>query len=228
MNDETGSLARHTPTRLRSETGASLPVFPIAIGIVLLLGVVAIVLSMGDGDSPADATEQAPVNVEGDALAPLPEGGEDPSVGGPAPTVSGVDWTDQPVRIDPGEDGPMGIVLLAHWCPHCQEEVTEMSEWLAEEGTPEGVTLRAVSTLTDQQRPNYPPSTWLEGEDWPIRTLMDDEDSTVAEAYGLTATPYWVFVDGEGDVVARAAGRIPVETLEGILRDLASGDLSAP
>jgi cytochrome c biogenesis protein CcmG, thiol:disulfide interchange protein DsbE len=206
--------------------GRNLPVFPMVVGVVLLLGVVAVVLSMGDDGGGDEATEVAPVSVEGGPLPAAPSEGADGAVGHEIPIVSGVGWDDQPVRIEPDGE-PMAIVLLAHWCPHCQVEVTEMSEWLAEEGMPEGVTLRAVSTLTDRQRPNYPPSQWLEREEWPVPTVMDDGESTVAEAYGLTATPYWVFADADGEVVARVSGRIPIDTLSEMLEALAAGELGS-
>lgn len=90
------------------------------------------------------------------------------------------------------------MILLAHWCSHCQAEVTRVQSWLDEQPPPGGVTLRAISTL------------------------VDDADSSAAAAYGLRGTPLWVFIDGDGQVVQRYAGELEIEDLEPILESLAS------
>ena len=70
---------------------------------------------------------------------------------------------------------------------------------------PEGVDLVSVATSIDPTRPNYPPDAWLQREGWTAPVIADTTNA-VAEAYGLTAFPYWVFVGPDGKVVARAIG----------------------
>lgn len=128
------------------------------LAIVGIAAIVSILLSNGDGG--ATAAQTAPVTVADEALPPWSEASGDVAIGASPPRVEGASFTGAPVTIDPN-DGPMGIVFLAHWCPHCQNEVAELREWLATNELPAGSDLVTVSTWVDPDRPNYPPSTWL-------------------------------------------------------------------
>ena len=44
--------------------------------------------------------------------------------------------------------------------------------------------------------------------------LVDNAGDSAATAYGLTEFPNFVFVDGEGNVVARAPGELTIEQLQ--------------
>ena len=79
----------------------------------------------------------------------------------------------------------------------------------------------SVATAIDPRRTNFPPSEWLEDEQWPAPVLRDDEASTVLRSYGAGGFPYWVFLDGDGRVVARQSGRMPIGQLEATLNVLA-------
>jgi hypothetical protein len=68
-----------------------------------------------------------------------------------------------------------------------------------------------VSTSASASEENWPPSAWLEGEGWPISTVVDDRAQTVATAYGLTFFPFSVFVNADGVVLGRLSGGIPIE-----------------
>ena len=50
---------------------------------------------------------------------------------------------------------------------------------------------------------------------------MDDAASSVGKAFGLTAYPYFVFVNAEGRVVLRLTGGLPIATIESIIAELA-------
>jgi thiol-disulfide isomerase/thioredoxin len=176
--------------------------------------VVAVVASRSGSDDgvPAGVQQVRPVSVSGPALPVLGDGA-DPAVGVAIPEVDGKDFAGDPVAIR--SDGiPKLIVFLAHWCPHCRNEVPVIAGWLADKGTPEGIDLLSVSTAASKDRPNYPPSVWLEREDWTPPALVDDADGTVAQAFGLSAFPFFVAVDAGGDVVARGSGELDVEALE--------------
>ena len=71
-----------------------------------------------------------------------------------------------------------------------------------------------VSGGVNASRPNYPPSAWLEREDWTIPTMIDDTDGT---AYGLTAYPDFVAVKADGTVAARATGQLTLEQLQALI-----------
>lgn len=148
----------------------------------------------------------------------LPEAapGSDPAVGQPVPTIEGVGFDGETVTA-PVAGEPTIVMFLAHWCPHCQAEVPRVAEWLAAEGMPEGVELVAVATSNDPAADNFPAGEWLHREAWPVPTMLDDEAQPAAQAYGIGGFPYFVAVDAEGTVVARASGEIGVEGLEELI-----------
>ena len=181
--------------------------------IVALAAVVAIAMSGGDSE-PTDTGSQevGEVSVRGLELPPLQDPANDAAVGQDVPVLVGTDFDGEPVRF--GDGGKTAMIFVAHWCPHCQAEVPVVSDWLAGGGKPEGVDVVVVATGTDENKPNSPPSAWLADEGLDVPTLADDEKGTAAVAYGLSAYPYWVFVNGDGTVSSRMSGELPVETIE--------------
>ena len=69
-------------------------------------------------------------------------------------------------------------------------------------------------------QPNYPPSSWLEGEDWSVPVIRDDQDNSTLIAYGAGGFPYWVFTNADGTVAIRTSGELSTEQLETILSTL--------
>jgi hypothetical protein len=69
--------------------------------------------------------------------------------------------------------------------------------------------LIGVATSSTPAQGNFPPSVWLEREEFPFPVIYDDEESTAAAAYGLMAFPYWVVLDSDGRVVKRFTGELP-------------------
>ena len=186
--------------------------------LVIILGVVAAVVVAGlvavctvRGDEP-DAVQ---VTVTGEPIPVLAGNapvGQDVAFGWDAPLISGSDWKGNPVTIDPSDGRPKLIVFLAHWCPHCQEEVPEVQAWLNETGGSSAVDLYGVATSINRSRPNWPPGDWLEREGWTSPTIMD-KNNRASIAYGLSAFPYWVALNSEGKVVFRIARGIGIEGL---------------
>jgi hypothetical protein len=74
----------------------------------------------------------------------------------------------------------------------------------------------------DETRGNYPPWSWLDREGWTSPVLVDDAFGSVMGAFGGRGFPYWVFFDGDGNVVARAEGELGVDTVSQLL-ELAAG-----
>lgn len=187
--------------------------------LVAVLAVAALVSSGGSDDntqSAAGIEENRPVTVSGTPLPRYePGGGTDPAVGQTAPDVTGQSFDGSPVEIR--NDGrPKVLVFVAHWCPHCQEEIPILADWLESNSLPEGVDLYTVSTGVSARNPNYPPSAWLEEEGWTATTLADSGDQEAADAFGLSAFPYFVAIDASGTVVARTSGEIST----GVFADL--------
>lgn len=201
--------------------GPRVPVLWIAIGVIALVAIaagLAIALSGGDdgeeivtadGEVVADPIETAEVIVDGDPLPVLTDPANDAAVGQPAPELNGLSYTGEPVEIF--FDGrPKVVAFLAHWCPHCQEELPQMVEWLDAGGLRDDVDLYVVATAVTQQRPNFPPSAWFEREGLTgVPVMMDSNEGTAAEAFGLNAFPYWVVLDADGTVALRLSGQVP-------------------
>ena len=147
------------------------------------------------------------VTVEGEDLPFFDTSAPDPAVGQTAPTVSGNDWNDVAHTIGPSETAKI-VVLLAHWCPHCQEELPVINQWLADGNLPEGVELYGVTVLTNRLRDGstWPPGEWLDEAGWTSPTIMDDENGSAATAYGLTATPTYVVLGPDNENLGRYVG----------------------
>lgn len=159
-------------------------------------------------DGPGDAIqENRPVTVEGDPLAPfdgsLPE---DPAVGVAAPVVSGASFDGTPITIGAPTDNATLAVFLAHWCPHCNDEVPELLSLEESGDMPEGLDVVGISTAVDPNGPNYPPSEWVVDKGWTWPTMADDEEVTAMTAAGGTSFPFLVVLDADGNVLARRAG----------------------
>lgn len=211
--------SRAAAARRKKSKKKSPPVFSILVGVVILLGVVATVLTRGGGTGPKFT--DARVTVTGDALPKLPDTGSDPAIGMTAPEVSGKSFKGDSVAIT--RDGrAKAIIFLAHWCSHCQAEVPKVQQWLNEHGAPKNVDMYSVVTGIDASRPNYPPDKWLEREGWTIPVIVDDQAGSAQNIYGLPGFPFFVFVDGSGKVVFRVSGEFPIEQLQATLDRLGS------
>ena len=206
---------------------------PLVIAIVLVVAAgvaIAAVLATRGGDDEESASTVPPagpgngavtVTVEGAALPPLEDPANDAAVGSPAPALRGTDYQGNAVDIAPGTGGPMMIVFLAHWCPHCNNEIPLLLEWRDSGEIPADLQLFGVSTAANPERPNYPPDEWLaeKGWDWPV--LADDAELTAANAYGVTGFPFFTVVDADGNVAARGSGEYPIEALQALVDSVA-------
>lgn len=192
-----------------------------AIGVVALASVVAIVLALGpSGELSEPAAE--PLVITGEPLPDLPSEGADPAVGSTLPTLAGTGLDGEPLEIGPGKGAQM-IVVLAHWCPHCQRELPMLVDLIASGDVPTGVSVVGLSTAISELRGNYPPSAWFEREGWQQPTLIDDADSDGLHTYGLPVFPGFVFVDSQGRVTQRMTGEVDRATLIQAMDAIAGG-----
>jgi cytochrome c biogenesis protein CcmG, thiol:disulfide interchange protein DsbE len=197
-----------------------------AVVAVLVIAAGIAVVSSGGGDDSSSAAdtkhETGAVTVEG---TPLPafagDGSVDRAVGDTAPTLVGEGFDKEMVTIGP-TGTPQVVVFVAHWCPHCRAEVPRLVE-SAKSGAFDAIDVSTVATGTNKEASNYPPSAWLAREKWPFPVMVDDENGTAGQAYGLPSYPYFVFLDGEGKVLGRATGEIAPSDLEQILDDMRAG-----
>ncbi|NIA25047.1 MAG: thioredoxin fold domain-containing protein [Gammaproteobacteria bacterium] len=192
---------------------------PILIGgaVVAAIALVAF-LTTGSETEGENIKQTRPVTITGQALPPYEHDTADPAIGMTAPEINGATFDGTPLSIT--NDGtPKAIIMLAHWCPHCQTEVEELTPWIAEHGVPEGGAIVSISTSANVSQPNYPPSKWL--ADWPVPTIADDSNSSSARAFGLTGFPFIIFVDADGTVVGRVEGGVAPEMLYQFLEQMA-------
>jgi cytochrome c biogenesis protein CcmG/thiol:disulfide interchange protein DsbE len=217
--DRTRRIGRRTA--VRSEDSRRIP-WALLGGLAAVVAVFAIAAVALSGTASSTLAEPArtPVTVSGQALAPLSDPANDPAVGSRLPDIVGEDHASAPISIGPS-DGPMVIVVLAHWCSSCQAEVPVLVDYLASTGMPDGVRIVGVSTAIDAVRPNYPPSAWLDREGWTVPTLVDDASSSALSALGLTSFPGFVFVDADGTVAQRSTGEMPIQAFDQAVRALA-------
>ena len=202
----------------------------VVIAVVVVIGIAAVAAVAMSGSSDDDsnsgakptAHETASVTVDGKHLPPYTDPENDTAVGDTIPTLQGMSFDGSPVSIAPNGK-PQAIVFLSHSCPHCQAEVPRIVA-LAKQGKLDGVDVTAVTTNTSPELPNYPPSTWLQREKWPFPVLADSKDVDAGRAFGLTAFPYFVLVDADGKVVARATGEVSDESLTRAAKALVDGE----
>jgi cytochrome c biogenesis protein CcmG/thiol:disulfide interchange protein DsbE len=175
------------------------------------------------GDTGGEGIEMVrPVTVDGPALPSFERDVQDAAIGQTAPQIRGSGFAGSSIDIEPG-DQPQLIIFVAHWCPHCQREVPKIVQWLEDSGTPEGLDMTVVATATDPNRPNYPPSEWLDEEGLNLPAMADDEDGSAAEAMGLSGYPYFVLLDRNHKVLARDTGELTTEQLDALV-EMAEGD----
>jgi thiol-disulfide isomerase/thioredoxin len=191
--------------------GRGFPVWALIIAAVVVAGVLAVVLtSQGDDGSGSASDETADVDISGDPLARFENQTEDPAIGETAPTLSGSNFAGEPVTLAADDGNAKAIFFVAHWCPHCQEEIPRLAGWLASNDAPEGLDIEIVSTAVDDRRPNFPPSSWLEREGvGDLPTIADDADGGAHLAYGAGGFPFVVYLDAENRVVLRTEGEYP-------------------
>ena len=208
--------ASQKPPEKKSGSNTSMILWIVG-GVVGLGLIVLLALAIAGEESVDDAVVFGEVTVEGADLPFFDVTAEDPAMGIVAPTVSGEDWNGNEYTI--GADGRAKIIImLAHWCPHCQAEVPVVQDWVDGGNLPEGVDLYGVTVLTNRLRDGntWPPSKWLEGEGWTVPTIMDDEDGSIVAAYGLTSTPTYVVLDGDNVNLGRIAGEIGTAGLDAL------------
>lgn len=193
------------------------------------------------GDAATDAGTDLAAFVDGEVAQPVAVGGTDlpaftramgegsaadTALCTMAPVLSGYDYTGEQVTIDARRDGPTMVVLLAHWCPHCNAEIPVLNEWRDSGEVPDGLNIVGVSTAVSPDRPNYPPDQWLRDRDWQWPVIADDGAGTQTEpppalaAYGGGPFPMMVLLDGDGLVRLRFSGETPLDRIAAVTGEL--------
>lgn len=171
-------------------------------------------------DEAVEPAETRPVTVVGDQLTPLPRQGADPDVGQPAPVVQGLGFDGAPVELASRDGEPLLVVVLAHWCPHCNAELPRLVDWYESGRVPEDLRVVGVSTAADDDAPNFPPSEWVDEKGWPWEMMADSDEQTAAAALGVSGYPFMVVIGGDGSVLGRHRGELGgVDQIDAFVRD---------
>jgi thiol-disulfide isomerase/thioredoxin len=168
-------------------------------------------------DGSVSAGENQPVEVIGEALEALSESDGDSTIGLTAPTLNGYAFDGSNLSVTPGDGNPYMVVFLAHWCPHCNDEVPRLIEWKESGAVPADLQVIAVSTGVASDRPNYPPSQWVVNKAWPWPVMADSKAMDAARAYGVSGYPFFVIVGADGKVKARASGELGTDRINQIV-----------
>ena len=191
-----------------------------ALGALLVGGAIAalvITLTGGSGGS----TELGKDLKLGSSLPTVAQSGPDPASGIPAPAISGTDLDGNPLSV-PKDGRPHVLLVLAHWCPHCQAAVPQLVK-LNQQNTMNGISFYGIVSAITPEGDNYPPSDWLRRENWPFPTFLDNADNEIAKTLGVTAFPFYVFVDAQGNVLLRLTGDLTDAQLTSLFGALAKG-----
>lgn len=208
-----------TVTNKKQQQTKTSMVWWIAGGVVGLGLIVWLAIAIaGEGDVD-ETVAFGDVTVEGESLPSLQSGSADPSVGMTAPIITGETIDGETLTIGPGENAKI-IILLAHWCQHCQREVPVVQDWVDSGGLPDGVDLYGATVMTNRVRDGdtWPPSEWLAEEGWTGPTIKDDQSQSIVDAYGMTATPTYVVLSPDNENLGRLSGEIGLEGLNAIAR----------
>ena len=191
-------------------------------GVVILVLGLAIAIGVTLSSEPVAAgLPEGEIIISGE---PLPEfaGQNDLDIvaGLPAPTFSAPNENSEIISLEKNGNAK-ALLFLAHWCGYCQKELPIVQNLINTVGVPNGVEIIAVATSIDRGRENYPPQKWLADEGW-SETQLYDLDREIGNAYGLSAFPYWVFLDKDLNVVARRTGNLPADMVGALLIQLAN------
>ncbi len=166
-----------------------------------------------------------PVAVIGDALPFLSDSHNDEAVGTLIPAIIGENFEGNMVEVRPDDGVATLVVFLAHWCPHCNNEIPEINRIRDAGVWPDGLRVVGVSTAVSPQRPNFPPQRWLSEKDWTYEIIADAFDSSrstfvAAEAFGVTGFPFMVLIDESGLVRGRWSGELGALALAELVTSL--------
>ncbi len=183
-----------------------------ALGGLALIGVVvALVVAFmgGDGDGAGPST-QGEVTVEGSPRASMLQPGEG------VPAFSAPDLFGGTVSWDDYAGSPAVLSVWAPWCPHCQTELPVLDRVM--EDYP-GVGWLTIVTSIDAQ-PGPTPEEYMTDNDLSFPVAVDDDQGTLASAYGIEGFPTLYFVNSDGTVGTTLTGEVPEGTIRSTIDSL--------
>lgn len=183
-------------------------------GIALIaLVVVLVVALMDDGGSEDNGGSSAAgeVTVDGaprdTALAP----------GDAVPAFTAPDLFGGTVTWDDYASAPAVVSVWAPWCPHCQSELPVVDGVMVD--YPEVGWLTIVTAIDAQPGPT--PEEYMTDNDLSFPVAVDDDQGTLASAFGIEVFPTLYFVNSDGTVGVTLTGEVDEATLRSTIESLA-------
>lgn len=143
---------------------------------------------------------------------PIMVGGSGPGgeVNSVIPSISGVNYANQPVSVPTGR--PVVLLVVAHWCEYCKADLALMSQGHAAGTFRPKADIVIVST---RHLPflSWPPSEALSLDSVPFPVIVDT-DSSIATYLALRVTPTWYFIDRTGTIRKVVAGTLSLAEID--------------
>jgi thiol-disulfide isomerase/thioredoxin len=141
---------------------------------------------------------------------------QDGAVGMTLGPIEGVDaYTAETVSFDPADGTKRIWMIWAHWCPFCQQELPLLTDWYPTVSDDYETELVTVSTSIDPSRGN-PLEAYLAESQFPFPVVVD-ANSDAAIKMGVSAFPFWVVTDGDGEVLLRTTGLLELAQVQSLL-----------
>lgn len=182
-------------------------------GIALIALVVVLVVAFmgGDGSDGTGPSQQGDVTVEGSPRdTPLQAGESVPAFTAPELFGGTVNWDDY-------TGSPAVLSVWAPWCPHCQAELPVVDRVMKD--YPDVGWLTIVTAIDAQPGPS--PDEYMQDEGLSFPVAVDDEQGTLASAFGIQGFPTLYFVNSDGTVAAEFEGEVDETTLRSTIDSLA-------
>ena len=166
------------------------------------------------------ASAAAAPNVPSGTLPPFEQGQPDAALGVVLGDVTGPEYySDADIAVDPADGTIRAWMVWAHWCPYCQQELPALTDWYAENADNyPNVELLSVTTSIDPERGN-PLEPYLDELQLSFPAIVD-VDFSLAEQFGASAFPFWVFTAPDGSTLLRIAGYLEIEQVAEIFDQL--------
>jgi len=130
----------------------------------------------------------------------------DPARGKPAPIIT----TNQ--NVWPAEDKYTVMFSIAHWCPHCDDELPNIID--AAQSASDDVEVVLVSSAEDKTADNFPGDEWIRSKGWEGVVIDDTPTSAVLQSFGSNSFPFAMVVGPDGNVISRTVGSLDSATIE--------------
>jgi thiol-disulfide isomerase/thioredoxin len=181
-------------------------------GLALIVVVVIVVVAFmgGRGDDGVGPSAVGDVTVQGPPLeAPLAAGDAVPAYTAPELAGGTVSW-------DRYVGKPVVLPVWAPWCSHCQAELPVVDRVMQDYPDVELTTV--VTSIGDQPGPSPDGFMKDHGLDFPV--AVDDENGTLAAAFGIRSFPTLFFVNSDGTVAVQLSGEVEESTLRSTIESL--------